>query len=436
MHSDALPVPGRAVSLNLNVRGMKRSATLAINERCRELRSEGREVCHLGFGQSPFPVPEPVVETLRQNAHQKDYLPVQGLHKLRKAVARYHWDQDGVRSKAKDVIVGPGSKELMFMLQMVFSGEIIVPTPCWVSYGPQARILGRPLTMLHTTFESRWRLTARQLISHCQHQQDDERPRLLIINSPSNPDGGMYTDEELEDLADAARSYGILVLSDEIYAGLRFGGKGASISRFYPEGTILSSGLSKWCGAGGWRLGTFTFPPHLGWLLRAMCAVASETYTTVSAPIQYAAVTAFTPDQAIDEYLAHCRRILAAVGETVVDRLTSAGVKVQPPSGGFYVFPDFSGFRERLAARGITESDVMCERLLEEAGVALLPGVDFLRAATDLTARLSFVDFDGGEALEASRKIGLDAPLPADFVEGHCARMVAGLERIGEWAAS
>jgi aspartate aminotransferase len=432
--SDSLPVPGRAVSLSLNVRGMKRSATLSINERCRDLREAGREVCHLGFGQSPFPVPESVVEELRRNAHQRDYLPVQGLKALRKAVARYHWTADGVRGKADDVVVGPGSKELMFLLQMVFNGEIIVPTPCWVSYGPQAYLLGRPLTRLHTSFASRWRVTAEQLAEHCRRQQDDERPRLLIINSPCNPDGGVYTEAELEDLAETARNYGILVLSDEIYAGLRYSGDNVSISRFYPEGTILSSGLSKWCGAGGWRLGTFTFPPHLGWLRRAICAVASETYTTVSAPVQYAAVAAFAASEEIAEYLAHCRRILSATGRQVARLLREAGVRVHDPEGAFYVFPDFEPLRERLTERGVTNSAALCERLLAEANVALLPGVAFLRYPDELTARLSYVDFDGAEALEASRRVGLDADLPDDFVEKQCGRMMEGVRRIASWA--
>ena len=424
MNPDLQPIPGRSVSLNLNVRGIAHSATLAINARCRRLREEGREICHLGFGQSPFPVPEQVVEGLRRHAHCKNYLPVQGLRELREAVARYHWTADGVRARADDVVIGPGSKELMFLLQMVFSGEIIVPSPCWVSYGPQARILGRPLSVLPTTYESRWRITAAQLEKHCRGQRDDERPRLLIINAPSNPDGGIYTDAELEDLAEIARRYGILVLSDEIYAGLLHSGKNISISRFYPEGTILSSGLSKWCGAGGWRLGTFTFPAHLAWLRRAICAVASETYTTVSAPIQHAAVTAFEAGDEIDVYLVHCRRILSLIGGRVAHVLRESGIRVHDPAGAFYVFPDFTPLGEGLARRGIDGSVSLCERLLDEAGVALLPGKDFLRPPEDLTARLAYVDFDGAEVLQASRAVGLKDDLPEDFVEEHCGRMM------------
>ena len=124
------------VQLNLNVRGVPPSATLAINERCAELESEGRQVFRFGLGQSPFPVPEVVVEELRRNAHQKDYLPVKGLRELREEVAEHHRRRFSIDCSADDVLVGPGSKELMFLLQLVYYGDLVVPTPAWVSYAP------------------------------------------------------------------------------------------------------------------------------------------------------------------------------------------------------------------------------------------------------------------------------------------------------------
>ena len=132
-------------SINLNVRGMKASATVAINELSDELRRQGRTIYKLGLGQSPFPVPAPVVESLRQNAHQKDYLPVRGLRSLRDAVADYHARRDNVQRTGDDVLIGPGSKELMFLLQLVFYGDLIIPSPSWVSYAPQAQIIGRQM---------------------------------------------------------------------------------------------------------------------------------------------------------------------------------------------------------------------------------------------------------------------------------------------------
>src|SRR5665648_461955 len=120
------------VHLNLNVRGLGMSATLAINERSAQLRREGRRVFKLGLGQSPFPVPRCVVDELRNHAHEKDYLPVRGLRELRDAVANYHRDTKSIECTGPDVLVGPGSKELMFILQLVYYGDLVIPTP--VSY--------------------------------------------------------------------------------------------------------------------------------------------------------------------------------------------------------------------------------------------------------------------------------------------------------------
>ncbi|KKL25743.1 hypothetical protein LCGC14_2402240 [marine sediment metagenome] len=123
------------------------------------------------------------------------------------------------------------------------------------------------------------------------------------MNYPGNPDGNSYSAYELEAIARVARKHHILILSDEIYGETKYDGDHVSISKYYPEGTIVSGGLSKWCGAGGWRLGTFIFPKELDWLREAMCVIASETYTTVSAPIQCAAITAFRGAPSIEHYL-------------------------------------------------------------------------------------------------------------------------------------
>ena len=230
-----------------------------------------------------------------------------------------------------------------------------------------------------------------------------------------------------------ARKYNVIVLSDEIYGRLHFTGDHVSIARFYPEGTIVSSGLSKWCGAGGWRLGTFTCPRELNWLVDAMAAVASESFTSVSAPIQYAAVRAFQCGVDIERYLWHARRVLAAIATPIVSILKAAGVRVHAPVGGFYLFLDFSPFAVALAHRGIKDGPTLCDRLLEEANVAILPGVSFGRSRHDLTARLAFVDFDGGAALAASENYPLDHPLPDDFFEAHCRKVLDGVRAISKW---
>ncbi|MBN2519318.1 MAG: aminotransferase class I/II-fold pyridoxal phosphate-dependent enzyme, partial [Bacteroidales bacterium] len=342
------------MNLNLNVRGLAQSATLAINEKSNNLLNEGREVFKLGLGQSPFPVPECVVEALRQNAHEKDYLPVKGLQKLRETIADFNKRVHKVDSSPENIIIGPGSKELIFILQLVYYGDLIIPTPSWVSYSPQARIIGRNVQWIPTTPDNDWRLSPEKLELICR--VDPNRPRIAILNYPSNPTGCTYPLERLKLLAQVARKYRVVLISDEIYGLLHHNNQHVSIARFYPEGTVISSGLSKWCGAGGWRLGCFTFPQNLSWLLDAMAIVASETFTSTSAPIQYAAIRAFEGGEEIDQYLYQTRRILKGIAKYMVTKLREVNIQVPMPQGAFYLFIDFGFYKDKLQNKGIFTS--------------------------------------------------------------------------------
>ncbi len=419
------------IHLNLNVRGMKPSATVSINEECDRLRRENKRIFKLGLGQSPFPVPEPVVEQLKANASQKEYLPVKGLYKLRRAVADYYRRTQHLTSTWEDVLIGPGSKELMFLLQLVYYGELVIPTPSWVSYAPQARIIGRNVRWLRTRGESDWRLMPDELARLCE--EDPLRPRIVVLNYPGNPTGRTYSTERLKELARVARRFRVILLSDEIYGELHHKGQHVSIGRFYREGTIVSSGLSKWCGAGGWRLGVFVFPHSLAWLQDAMASVASETYTSTSTPIQYAAVRAFEGGLRIERYLWRSRRILGAMGRWAASRLEEAGVSVCPPQGAFYLFADFSSHRSRLEERGITAGAELCRRLLAETGVAILPGSDFGEPPEELTARIAYVDFDGARALAAIEQLPRGTVPNEQFLREYAPNVVIAVERILEW---
>lgn len=421
------------VSLSLSVRGLKKSPTLAIQGRCDELARAGRRIYRLGLGQSPFPVPLPVVEALRANAGRKEYLPVEGLPALRAAIAEYHRKRHGVSCGPDDVLVAPGSKELMFLLQVVYYGELLIPTPAWVSYAPQAQIAGRRTTFLPTTPHG-FRLQPADLARVCA--EDPDRPRILILNYPGNPTGGTYSSEELAELAEVARRFRIVVLSDEIYGELHHKGRHVSIASFYPEGTILSSGLSKWCGAGGWRLGTFTFPRALRWLLEAIAVAASETYTSTSAPIQYAAVRAFEGGIEMERYLRSARHLLAALTRRCARRLLDAGAQLELPDGAFYLFPDFTPLAPRLARRDVHTSEPLCHRLLADTGVAILPGSVFGRPPGELTARLALVDFDGARALAALEERAEGDPVDDSFLDEHCGVVLQAVDLLSEWVSA
>jgi aspartate aminotransferase len=422
--------PLSAPHLNPNLFGLTPSVTLAINERSSDLAAQGRRIYKLGLGQSPFPVPPVVVQALRDAAHEKEYTAVRGLRPLRDTVTEFLYRRHGIERARRQVIVGPGSKELIFLTQLAYAGELLVPNPSWVSYAPQARIIGRRVTWLHTEYVHDWKLLPETIDAHCN--QSPGLPRLLILNYPNNPTGVSYDETELAALAAVVRRHQILVVSDEIYADLDHEGRTASISHHYPEGTIVSTGLSKWCGAGGWRLGVFSFPAELEWLCAALATIASETYTSVNAPVQYAAIRAFQGGPEIDDYLRDCRTILRVLGRLCANILLEAGCRLPKLDGAFYLFPDFAPMRERMTARGVRDSATLAERLLEETGVATLPGSAFGRPRDELNLRLSYVNFDGAAALAA---VAAGETVDEDFLRHHCPDTIEAIERIANWVA-
>ena len=145
------------------VKSLKPSSTLVINETSRKLEEQGKKIFKFGFGQSPFKVPQDIVEELKNNAHQNKYLPIQGLSELRNVVAKHTSNKKIYNYKSENVIIGPGTKELMFLLHVIFDGEIILPAPSWVSYAPQA-ILGRnKIQILQTKRENNWFPSAKEI---------------------------------------------------------------------------------------------------------------------------------------------------------------------------------------------------------------------------------------------------------------------------------
>ena len=402
------------------VKDLKPSSTLLINETSRKLEEQGKKIFKFGFGQSPFKVPEDVVRELKNNAHQNKYLPMQGLSELRNAVAKYTSKKKNYDYKSENVIIGPGSKELMFLLHIIFDGEIILPAPSWVSYAPQA-ILGRnKVQILQTKRENNWFPTASEIEEIVL--KDKNKNYLLFLNSPNNPSGQIC--ENLEEIASIAEKYNLIILSDEIYSELSFMNNYQSISNFCPKKTIISTGLSKWCGAGGWRLGYFLVPDSLIEIKNMINVLASETFSAVSAPIQYAAIKAYEQDHS--KYINKSKNILGAIGNYVYENLRSNKVLINKPQGGFYLMPEFLN-------KKFNSSSEMCDSILNDTGVALLPGSDFGFEQTKMLARLSFTDFDGQEFMN---KIEDNQNIDNDEINKFAPKIVEGVDKLKKWSES
>jgi aspartate aminotransferase len=387
-------------ALNPLVLSLKESATLAINLKALKMRREGREVFHFGFGQSPFPVPQSIQEALRRNADKKDYLPTRGLPELCEAVAAFYRSEFGYEFSGEDVCVGPGSKELIFQTIYLMEGPLLVPAPSWVSYGPQAALRGKEIVPIPTRRANGYRLQAEELDRACHRLGMHQK--LLILNNPNNPTGGFYRREEVEQLAEICRAYQVIVISDEIYAMINFTDRPhCSMAHYYPEGTIVTGGLSKSFAAGGYRLGVMLVPKNLELVLTALQSVISETFSAVSAPIQYAALEAYGNFEAVRPFIRKTCEIHRYACEYLYRRLVGMGLNCPRPEGAFYLFPDFQNQRQALRRQGIFTGRRLCDVLLNQAHVAVLPGADFYLAATELGVRVAGVDYDGAAALEA-----------------------------------
>ena len=396
---------------------LKPSATLAINEEMSRLEKIGKKVYKFGFGQSPFPVPESIVLALRNNAHKNKYLSMQGLKELRSAMADHLNKYNNNNFKTEDIVVGPGSKELMLLTHIAFNGEILLPAPSWVSYQPQALIAKNKVHWIQTTSDTNWFPTAEQIENKVKGIKN--KNLLLLLNSPNNPSGTVC--KNLKEIAEVSKKNKLIIISDEIYSNLVFKNKYQSISNFYPEGTIVSTGLSKWCGAGGWRLGLFAIPNQLKELKNSLKILVSESFTSVSAPIQYAAVEAYTGDYS--EYLEKVNKILFSVGMHVYENLKSNAINVSKPEGGFYLFPEF------INAKFISSAE-MCKDILNKTGVALLPGSDFGLDSKRMIARLSYTDFNGENFLKYTQS---SKNLNADDLKKYAPNVVNGTSKLKDW---
>lgn len=416
------------------LRGLKVSATLSLNERVREMWASGRDAYHLGFGESRFPVHPRIAEALKANVQRRSYLPSLGLPELRETIAQFYQQKFKITVSPDRVVVGPGSKSLIYALMLALGEEIILPQPSWVSYAPQAHLLGKPITWVPTRAETGYALEIDILRQQLERSETElGNPELLVINSPNNPTGTMLRPENVEELADFAREEGLMVISDEIYALVAHGTvPHVSIAQFYPEGSIVLGGLSKHLSLGGWRFGVAILPPgKAGKALReAVQTVASSVWSCVTAPVQYAAMVAYSNDLEIDNYIRLCTSIHAIRTRYLYDVLAELEVPCVAPTGAFYLFPTFKKWRAQLAKRGVTTVEELAVYLLENYGLATLPGTAFNCVPEHLCLRLSTSYIDAGtdekgaaliEAFQAD-------PDPDRFLENYHPRLrqVAG----------
>ena len=364
-------------TLNPLVASMEPSATLAISSRAAQLTRQGRDVIALSAGEPDFPTPAPIVEAAYQALRDEKfhYTPNAGLPALREAIARKLTEVNGLRVSASDVICTNGAKQAIAQTILATCGpgdEVVIPAPYWVSYPEQARLAGATPVYAETSAADGYILRASALEAVL-----NENSRAFVFNSPSNPTGAVYSRDEMEALAAVLRRYPrVLVVSDEIYEDVVFDAPHVSFGTLdgMAERTVTVNGFSKGYAMTGWRLGYLAGPP---WLVEAVGTLQGQLTSGASSISQNAAVVAYTMDrEPIREMVAAFR----ARRDAVLARLVAIdGVTCPTPEGAFYLFPDVSGVLGRTAPDGtvIDTSLALCAYLLDEHGVALVPGEAF-----------------------------------------------------------
>ena len=291
------------------------------------------------------------------------------------------------------------------------SADLLLPTPSWVSYAPQAHLLGRKVHRVAANPEDDYRLRVPNIAEALAVSRaiNPDSAQMLLTNSPNNPTGCMFDAAEREQLTTYCRSEGVGILADEIYARVEHGTREhVSLAELYPEGTMVFGGLSKHLSLGGWRVGVGIVPdtPEGAELASALELVASELWSSNATPVQHAAILAYadsSPPGAIDAHVRRCAAMHALRTRALFDGLRALNVDVPEPHGGFYVFATFNRWREALAARNVHTSVDLAAYLLDEHAIASLPGSALGCAPNQLSLRLATSYLDCETDADAAR---------------------------------
>ena len=352
------------------------SATLAMSQKSAELRAQGVDVINMSVGEPDFMTPDFIKKAGKQaiDDNYSKYSPVSGYLSLREAISEKLSKENRLSYSPAEIIVGTGGKQGVcntFMALVNPGDEVVIPAPYWVSYPQMAKLAGGTPVVLPTTIENDFKITAEQL-----EQAITPRTKLLVICSPSNPTGSIYTAEELQELAQVVLAHDDLyVLSDEIYEHINYVGSHASIAQFpgMKERTIVCNGVSKAYAMTGWRLGWVAAPE---WIVKGMSKLQGQYTSGTSSVSQMAALAAYKGDQECveDMRIAFERRrnLIVSLAKDI------PGLVVNVPQGAFYLFPKCSSFFGKTdGKRVINNSTDLAMYILEEGRVATVAGDAF-----------------------------------------------------------
>ncbi len=376
-----------SMKISERVASLEESVTLAITAKAKAMKAAGMDVIGFGAGEPDFPTPaniaEAAVRAIREGCTR--YTPVGGIPELKKAIIEKFEADNGLEYSSEEVIVSCGAKHTLYnIFQAILDpgDEVIIPSPYWVTYPAVVSLAGGRPIIVKTSADRGFKMSPADL-----GEVVTERTRAIIINSPSNPAGTFYTEEELGDIASLALENNLLIISDEIYEKIIYNGKKsspiASLSEDAKRHTIVVNGVSKTYAMTGWRIGYGAGPAPI---IKAMTKLQSQSTSNPASISQWAAVEALTgPQDAVEKMVTQFekRRDVIVAGLNNIP-----GVRCVQPDGAFYVFADFSAHYGRSHSAGVVNGSLdMAAYLLEGVGTALVPGLAF---GEDNFLRLSF----------------------------------------------
>lgn len=357
---------------------VRQSATLAIDTRIKALREAGERVLHLGFGEAGLPVLPEVAKALAEAAGRNSYGPVAGALAAREAAAGY-FTRRGLPTESDQIVYGPGSKALLYAVLAALPGDVVLPRPCWVSYAAQAALAGKPVIDVPVPEVAGGVPDPERLETALTEAEAAGRtPGVLVLTLPDNPTGTIAPAGLMRAVVEVAERHGLWIVSDEIYRDLAYEPRTVtSPAGLLPDRTVVTSGLSKSMALGGWRIGLARIPYEARELTDDVVGIASEIWTSLSAPMQAIATYVYAEPPEVTTHIAASRRLHATVSRAVYDIFVGAGAVCRRPSGAFYLYPDLEAFRPGLPDEVAGSGAAFAEYLLDRYGIGVLAGEAF-----------------------------------------------------------
>lgn len=357
------------------IRQMTPSQTLELNSKIAKLRKEGKRIIALNSGEPDFNTPQPIIEAACRAMQEgkTKYTQTPGIPELREAIARKLFTENKIDYSIDEILVSTGAKYALtnaFMVLCNPGDEVIIPTPCWVSYVEMVKLAGAIPVLVPVREDNHLDLdTIEKAIS--------SKTKVILINSPNNPTGAVYSRDSLMAVAELALRHDLYIVTDEVYEKLIYGTTPhVSVASFSPEvreRTVTINAFSKAYAMTGWRLGYAAGPKKI---IKGISAIQGHTTSNATSFVQWAAITAL---ESCDAYVEEMRQAFEERRDYLYGRVSSLpGIRCPYPDGAFYLFPDVSGlFGRRRGDRVIQDAPALADYLLDEAGVALVPGNAF-----------------------------------------------------------